>query len=299
MYGSGHLGINAGGSSYAFSYWESPDVGVEDGKLYRSTWTMGSSATGSDSAVQFRLRINQKGAWSAWERVVNSINGQAPSVGNNKDYLVFFNPRVTGASDNVVVFNFDIMSFDPGDDTSSWLYLEELMVDEVGYGINTVLATYNFTSDSEGWTFAGAIPPYDAPVSSVIPEYIGLSPNGSTNCFSYWESPDITIQDNRIYGVWWQVASSVTDPDTCVQFRLRANQKGSWQSWDRIVNSNLQNAPTTGRRTYYFIMNPDVTGGSDNLVVLSFDILSFDPGDDTTSWLYLDMASVQDLSISP
>ena len=83
-----------------------------------------------DSAVQFRLRVNQRGSWTAWERVVNSNLGNAPSSGNPRDYYLYFDPRVTGAGDDVVIFSFDILSFDANDDTSSWLLLDELMVEE-------------------------------------------------------------------------------------------------------------------------------------------------------------------------
>ncbi|MCD6385427.1 hypothetical protein J7M23_06575, partial [Candidatus Sumerlaeota bacterium] len=179
-------------------------------------------------------------------------------------------------------------------------YLEELIVDEVSYATDTVVASYDFVSDSEGWQFAGTISPYDTPLSSVIPGSLGLSANGSTNCFSYWYSPDIPIQENKVYRALWRVASNVTEPDECVQFRLRSNQKGSWQAWSRLVNSNYQNAPTTGSpKDYYFILTPDITGTDDNLLVFSFDIMSFDPSDDTSSWLYLDAVRLEEITIIP
>ncbi|MCD6385043.1 hypothetical protein J7M23_04620, partial [Candidatus Sumerlaeota bacterium] len=62
---------------------------------------------------------------------INSNNQQAPSSTEWKTYDLFFNPDVTGSSDNQVIFSFDILSFDPADDTSSWLYLENVIVEEV------------------------------------------------------------------------------------------------------------------------------------------------------------------------
>lgn len=127
----GKIGLSPGGSTYCFSYWFSPEVLIENGKLYRSSWTVGSNVSNPDTAVQFRLRINQKGAWSAWNRVVNSNFSQAPDAENHKTYHIFFRPEVSGTQDNTVIFSFDILSFDNGDDVNSWLYLDELIVDEV------------------------------------------------------------------------------------------------------------------------------------------------------------------------
>lgn len=299
-YESGHLGLTPDGSTNCFSFWYSPDIQITDGHLYQAKWLVGSSVSNPDVAVQFRLRVNQKGAWQSWDRVVNSNYGQAPSAGNDKDYYVFFNPKVTGFEDNLVVFNFDIMSFDPGDDTSSWLYLEELVVDGVSYANETVVASYDFATDSEGWQFAGAISPYDTPASSVIPDYIGLSPNGFTNCFSYWYSPDVGFEDGKIYRARFEMSSNVANPDDAVQFRLRVNQKGSWQGWNRVINSYNQQAPSASEpKTYDVIFNPNVTGSTDNLAVISFDILSFDPADDTSSWLYLDSVRLEEISLLP
>ncbi|MCX7765571.1 MAG: hypothetical protein N2246_02555, partial [Candidatus Sumerlaeia bacterium] len=82
-------------------------------------------------SVQFRLRVNQRGRWSSWIRVVNSYFGEAPSVGNPKVYDLFFDPHVSGTEDNKVLFSFDILSFDANDDTNSWLYLEDLFIEEI------------------------------------------------------------------------------------------------------------------------------------------------------------------------
>ncbi len=107
-------------------------MAIEDGKLYRARWTVGSSVTDPDKTVGFRLRINQRGSWTAWDRVVNSYLAQAPSAGNTKFYNVYFDPVVTGVNDDhLVIFAFDITSFDVYDDATSVIYLDELVVEEV------------------------------------------------------------------------------------------------------------------------------------------------------------------------
>jgi len=114
----------------AFSFWHSPDVGIEDGTLYCSKWQVGSNCSTSDEAIQFRLRINQKGSWRAWDTTVNSNLGHGPTLGDPKTYPLYFEPIVTGTEDEVVVFSFDIMNFDPGDDANCWLFLDSLIVEE-------------------------------------------------------------------------------------------------------------------------------------------------------------------------
>jgi len=297
---TGHIGLSANGSTNCFSYWYSPDVQIEDEKLYHSRWQVGSSASGADQTVQFRLRVNQKGSWQAWDRVVNSFNQQAPSASGSKWYDVFFAPEVTGSGDDIVTLAFDIMSFDPGDDANSWLFLEKMVVEEATITTTTNVLLYDFAVGSSGWQFAGTVSPYDVPVTSSSGGHLGLSAGGSTNCFSYWYSPDVSIEDGKVYRARFEASSSVTNPDDAVQFRLRVNQKGSWQGWDRVVNSFNQQSPSaTEWKTYDVIFNPNVTGTSDNLPVLSFDILSFDPADATTSWLYLEKVIMEEISISP
>lgn len=297
---TGCLASTPQGSTNCFSYWYSPDVPVSNQTLYRSIWTVGSSVTNPDDSLEFRLRVNQKGAWSGWTRTVKSNLSHAPSFGNNKTYDLYFRPSVSDSGDNVVVFSFDIMSFDPADDTTSWLYLDELQLEKVSLFITKEVTEYTFGSGNDGWTFMGRVDPFDEPLTTETMGSIGLNPNGSVNCFSYWYSPDIPIENNKAYRARWKVKSSATNADNCVQFRLRANQKGSWCAWTRTVNSYLQNAPSSSEsKKYELFITPTVTGSSDDDIVLSFDILSFDPSDDTNSWIYLDSLLLEEATIVP
>lgn len=318
----GHLGLNPNGSLNSFSYWFSPDIRIQDSyitatltansekpalklpvddlDLYRASWQVGSSSTDADRTVSFRLRVNQKGSWQSWNRVITSLNQQAPSLGNPKWYDLYFNPMVTGQGDDLLVFAFDVLSFDPTDDQNSWIYLEELMIDKVELTSESQVLNYDFTTGSEGWTFAGKIPTFDEPTTTSAGGHLGLNPDGSLNCFSYWFSPDESIENAQTYRALFTVSSSVTNTDDAVQFRLRVNQKSSWQEWERVVNSyNLQAPSTSEWKTYDVIFEPNVTGLTDENAVFSFDIMSFDPYDDENSWLYLESMSLEKVSISP
>ncbi|MCX7766267.1 MAG: hypothetical protein N2246_06145 [Candidatus Sumerlaeia bacterium] len=300
------LGLSPTGSNNAFSYWYSSviqlPITTKNPTIYRSIWTIGSTATDPNKTVQFRLRINQQGAWSAWDRVVNSYLSIAPSNNNPREYPVFFDPVVSGTSnDKNFVFSFDILSFDITDDLHSWIFIDELLVDKVTCTNGTIIANYDFSSSSEGWLFAGKISNYDPPASIIAPGRIGLNPQGSANCFSYWSSPDIEVQNGKLYRLHWEIESSVLNPDDAVQFRLRANQRGTWSGWNRIVNSYLQNAPAWGYPKFYDVfINPSVSGiADDNQIILSFDILSFDSSDDLFSWDLLNAVSIEEVFLNP
>ncbi|MCX7767360.1 MAG: hypothetical protein N2246_11710, partial [Candidatus Sumerlaeia bacterium] len=76
-------------------------------------------------------RINQKGAWSAWNRIVNSYLLNAPSATETKIYEQILNPVVTYAGDDQILLSIDIMSFDWADDRSSWILLDSVKLEEV------------------------------------------------------------------------------------------------------------------------------------------------------------------------
>ncbi len=295
---NGHIGLCPNGSSNVFSYWYSPDVQIKDGKTYFATWLMDSSAAAADSTVQFRLRVNQKGTWSAWDHIINSFLSHAPYTGNPETYSIYFDPHVSGAGDEYVQCSFDILSFNPDDDVSSWVYLEAILVDEIFVTPQEDIVHFTFDTDGEKWGFYGAVPPYGIP--AVKHEYgrLCISPAGSSYCFSYLYSPYVQLESNQAYRVSWGVASNVNDADNAVQFRLRVNQVGAWASWDRIVNSFMKSAPSLMDKQYHIILEPKVTGTSDNLLALSFDLMSFDAADDVNSWLYLDEVKVEKVKIS-
>ncbi|MCD6384488.1 hypothetical protein J7M23_01805 [Candidatus Sumerlaeota bacterium] len=171
--------------------------------------------------------------------------------------------------------------------------------DSVPITVPALLDYYTFSSTAEGWQFAGQIPPYDAPNTTSGSGRIGLSANGSTNCFSYWYSPDVQVEDGKVYRARWTVGSSAAT-NSAVSFRLRVNQKGSWRAWETSVNSNLGHAPSSGSsKDYDLYFSPTVTGTSDDDALFSFDIMSFDPADNEYSWLYLQELRVEEVSVTP
>jgi hypothetical protein len=164
----------------------------------------------------------------------------------------------------------------------------------------TEVLAYTFESGDDGWICPGQIPPYDPPISAATNSVIGLGPDGSTNCFSYWFSPDAAISDGTLYSATFDVTSTAATMDETLQIRLRVNQKGSWQAWDRTVNSNYDQSPMIGvTKTYRVLFDPQVTGAGDDFAVFSFDLLSFDWSDNVNSWLMLDEMRLEEAAVSP
>jgi hypothetical protein len=225
---------------------------------------------------------------------------QAPFVGAEMEYSLLLDPETTSPDDSLISASFDIMSFSGTDETSSWLYLEELIVDTFTISAVAQVLLHDFSGTYDGWDFAGAIASYDQPAVGYDSDRFRLSPSGSENCFSYLYSPDVTIQDNTVYRAQFEVGSSVTEPDDAVQIRCRVNQKGSWQAWDRVVNSNNQQGPyNVATKVYDVYFTPDVTGSGDNLAVIAFDIMSFSGVDDVNSWIYLESFTLDELTLTP
>ena len=96
------------------------------------------------------------------------------------------------------------------------------------------------------------------------------------------------------------VSSSVADPDDALKLQIRANQKGSWQTWEHAVMSFKQQGPfSSSPKVYRLFMEPRVKVADETDGVISFDMMSFDAGDDTSSWLYLEDVGLYKISVTP
>ncbi len=128
-----------------------------------------------------------------------------------------------------------------------------------------------------------------------------MSPDGHVDCFSYWYSPEIAVENGKLYRVNYTMGSTCVDPDDTVSFRVRVNQEGSWQGWESVINSNLQHAPSESEpKTYSVYIMPNVTGtNGDENIILSGDIMSFDYTDDLMSWITLEAVQVEEIDIDP
>jgi hypothetical protein len=299
----GVLGLCPIGSSNCFSYWESPNISLDPDNEYRIRWVVGSNNVNPDTTIAFRLRASNTTNWLSWSTSVNSYNSAAPYSGMSKEYDLYIMPTAeidaAAAPPDDFVLDFDIMSFDLNDNVNSIIHIDHVTVERIMFDYQGTPYTWSFLAAPEGWTFAGTIGGYDVPGSGWSSGHLMLKPNGSSNCFSYWKSPDATISQNRAYRCRYALRSSVTDRSKCVQFRARANQPSNWRAWEHVVPSIGTNSPvSTDTYEYDFMIIPQMTTPTDT-IQLAFDIMSFDPNDDTNSELYLEAVYLNEYIISP
>ncbi len=129
-YEPGRLGLSPQGATSCFSYWSSPQLQVLKDKVYRTRWHIESSANHPDATIDFRLRCNQLSNWRFWDTGVYSYNLSAPSVGTPQFYDCIIFPQMQTPND-IIQLSFDILGFDPLNDLNSWIYFNEVAIDEV------------------------------------------------------------------------------------------------------------------------------------------------------------------------
>jgi hypothetical protein len=289
-----HIGLSPDGSANSFSYWQSPGVFIERGKAYRARCTAGTNAVDLNRAPDFRIRANAEGTWQYWDTGVCTFD-----TGSTKSVELFMLPELQATSGTMAV-NLDLTSFNPQDDLSSWIYLENVRLDIITVtSSSTELVRFTFDTGAEGWQYAGKIAGFDKPSSAVVSGHLGLSPAGSAHCFSYWNSPAISLAPGKIYQVCWTVESDVSDPNRAPEIRLRANQPSTWRSWETGVPSCGGISPSSGSpKTFGMIIQPDGDAATQTLY-LSFDLLNFDPADEAHGWVYLDGVAIREVTIAP
>jgi predicted outer membrane repeat protein len=294
-----HIGLSPNGSTKCFSYWFSPEIIVQKDNLYHVRWEVTSSVSNTDEVPDFRLRANELSNWRFWSTGVVSLNDAAPTT-QPKTYDMIAVPE-TASSTDTLVLSFDLASFDQTNDFTSWLYLEKVSVDALTtQTISPTVAHYTFDTGAEGWQFQGGIGPFSEPEPTVEPGRVGLSPNGAADSFSYWRSPQLSVDKDKTYRVTWNVSASVSDPEKVIDFRLRCTELSNFRSWETGTLSSQGAAyPSSGQpREYSLFIFPQISTPTDQ-IVLCFDILSCDASNDLTSWIYLDEVSVNECTIQP
>jgi hypothetical protein len=130
--GNGSIALSPNGSAYCFGSWQSPEIIVQKGKVYRARCTFSSSVNTAnvDKVPMFRVRANQLSNWAAWLRIINSTDSAAPTAYPPKEYDLFFLPQMDTATDALILC-FDLVSFSPDDDLNATVNLESAVVQQV------------------------------------------------------------------------------------------------------------------------------------------------------------------------
>jgi hypothetical protein len=162
------------------------------------------------------------------------------------------------------------------------------------------LNDYTFDLSSEEWTSVTLPLFFSPPNCNCLPGKMVLVAQDNIGTFGYWSSEEDALQAmaNCLYRIKWTVATDVTDPLQVPQARLRVNSQNLQQA-DALVVSSVGDgsyAPTPEGRTYemYFVPPESCLGKPEDQddLVLSFDILNFDPNDAANGSLMLDEVAV-------
>jgi len=256
----------------------------------------------TDQAVipQIRFRANSLNLQQYDVLSIESAGqGESSPAVVGTDYDLYFVPP---ANETAFMLAFDLLNFNPNDAAVAELMLDTVTVDR--FALNTLSAPttvqdYTFGLSTEGWTTGGA------PIAFTPPEYshaagaLQLRTTTNTNTFGFWGSDpvDITIKADRLYRGTFMVRTDVTDPTAVPEMRIRLNA-GNFQASQTFGISSAgdgANSPGTTNTTYdrmYFLPPANCVGEA---LIVSLDILNFNPGDAAEASLILDRALIETL----
>lgn len=285
-----------------FGYWVSPQdaVPANENYLYRARFNVSTDITDRAAVPQIRLRANSSN-FQQYDMLSIESAGQGDSspATSGTDYDLYFVPP---ANETAAMLAFDLLNFNPFDAAVAELSLDTVTLErfELSSLSPTVEKDYFFNLTTQGWTAGGA------PLVFTPPEYIHagdaleLRATTNTNTFGYWvnDPADITIAANRLYrGTFW-VCTDVTDPTAVPEMRLRFNA-GNFQASQTFGITSVgdgANSPGTTYAMYdrlYFLPPAGCVGEA---LIVSFDMLNFNPNDAATASLFLGRATIETLS---
>lgn len=159
------------------------------------------------------------------------------------------------------------------------------------------IISHDFSTDTQGWTFAAPIP-FNAPTSGYDSLWYGLTitPQDNTYSFGFWNSPatsGFTYQTNCYYSVQAFLTSDLTDSSVVPVIRLRVNSADAKQADVYVITSTgLGESSPAGFEIYqfYFVPSQDVIGQE---MVIAFDVLNFDSNDAVSPTLGLISAQIE------
>ncbi|MBA7476467.1 hypothetical protein ES707_11853 [subsurface metagenome] len=288
-----------------FGLWQSPQdaIPANSDYLYRARFNVSSNLTAKSLIPQIRLRANSLNLQQYDVLSIESAgDGAASPAVTGTDYDLYFVPP---ANDTAAMLAFDLLNFNPGDAAAAELSLDTVTVDRFALdslSTPTVVQDYTFELSQDGWTTGGA------PIVFTSPQYIHsagalqLRATTNTNTFGFWGNhpADITIEANKLYRGTFEIRTDVTNPVLVPEMRLRFNVGNLQASHTFGIASagDAANSPGTTNTTYdrLYLLPPANCVGEGLLI--SFDILNFNPDDAPTASLILDRAIIETLSPS-
>jgi hypothetical protein len=121
---SGLLDLISTTNTNTFGFWASPttDITLEDSKLYKVQFTLGTDVTNPAQVPTVRLR-----AYNATNQVAHCLVKPAIAQISSSDYVVLFDPPPALAGQGLGIA-FDILNFDPNADPRARLSLDSVTI---------------------------------------------------------------------------------------------------------------------------------------------------------------------------
>ena len=298
-----YLKMTSSTNTNTFGYWVSPQdtVPADADYLYRARFTVSTDITDQAVVPQIRFRANSLNLQQYDVLSIESAGqGESSPAVAGTDYDLYFVPP---SNETAVMLAFDLLNFNPNDAAVAELSLDTVSLERFAlssFPTPTVVHDYTFDVSTEGWTSGGAPTVFTPPGYIWVPGTLELRTTTNTNTFGYWGSDpvDITIEADRLYRVILEVRTDVTSTAQVPEMRLRFNT-GNLQASHTFGIASIgdgANSPGTTNTTYdrvYFLPPPNCVGED---LIVSFDILSFDPDDASAASLILDRAIIESLS---
>jgi len=299
-----YLKMTSRTNTNTFGYWQSAPgaVPVDANFLCRARFRVLTDITEKSIVPQIRLRANSSNLQQYDVLSIESSGdgGASPAV-EGTDYDLYFAPP---ANDADALLAFDLLNFNPDDAAVADLALDSVTIDRFAldsFSTPTMVRNYTFDVTTDGWTTGGAPTVFSPPHYSHSGGALELRTTTHTNTFGFWSSnpADITIEPNRLYKGTFEVRTDVTNPALVPEMWLRFNA-GNFQASEIFGITSIgdgANSPGTTNTVYdrlYFL--PPASCVGQNLIV-SFDILNFNPEDAAEASLFLDRATIEALPV--
>ncbi len=310
----GNIILSAQNNTNTYGYWTSEEdaVPVVADCLYLASWTVATDVTDPLAVPQMRLRVNSQNLQQADMLVVGSTGdgSYAPIPEGWTTYEMYFVPPESclGKQEDQddLILSFDILNFDPGDAANGSLLLDSVVIDIIAVnalGTPTVLKTWEFDTDAEGWQYGSAPIFFTEPVHDNIGGALWLIAQDNTNTFGFWSSPseEVQVEANRLYRVQFDVSSDVMNREAVPGLRLRVHSEDFQAGVIKVISSvnGAEMSPTPEGRTYdvYFYPPQSLVGTEADSILVAFDILNFDPTDAPTGALMINSARIESMDL--
>lgn len=201
--------------------------------------------------------------------------------------------------------SFDLLNFDPFDDPDASLTLEGVRV--VPIPLSAVrpverLADHDFNASSSGWNFGGAAPFSEPQPGAGDAGTLDLTPPDPFSFGTWFRNLEIDPQAGAIYRARFVVRAAPGDPGKLPVFRMRFGVLSTGLVAINVVNSvqTPNDAPGPDGRVFdlFLAIPPDVDTAGDPLFA-GFDIMHFDPTDDSLRPVSLDHFVLDRVEIAP